>query len=223
MTTPKDKDRARDYFDSIAAEYNEAFSKSQGSGLGAWVNRSFRAATFARRMAHLDALFKDMALSGKTVLDLGCGSGQVSVLAAKQGASVHAVDIAPSMLAIARRAAEAAGVSERMTFQEGDVASRPYAPADVVLLVGVVEYYKDQAAVLAHGAAATRQTLIVGHTTRVWYRMLLRRILFAIKGSSLYFHPMEDIVRSAEKSGLVLAREIKDVAFSILIFERKAA
>lgn len=215
-----DQQRARDYFDSIAAEYNRAFAKESGSGPSAWVNRFFRGKTFARRIAHLAGLFKDLGLGGRTVLDLGCGSGQVSILAAREGASVHAVDIAPAMLGIARRAAEAAGVLDRVTFTEGDVAAGTYPACDVVLLVGVVEYYKDHALVITRAASAARSTLVIGHTTRVFYRMLLRRILFAIKGSSLYFHPMSDIVRSAESQGLKLTREIKDIAYSILVFER---
>ena len=217
-----DNQRARDYFDSIAAEYNRAFAKESGSGPTAWVNRYFRGKTFARRMAHLSVLFEDLSLRGRSVLDLGCGSGQVSVLAARAGAKVQAVDIAPAMLGIARQAAASAGLLDRLTFTEGDVSTVAYPASDVVLLVGVVEYYKDYARVIANACAAARKTLVIGHTTRVPYRMLLRRILFAIKGSSLYFHPMPDIIRAAESQGLKLTREIKDIAYSILVFERAA-
>jgi 2-polyprenyl-3-methyl-5-hydroxy-6-metoxy-1,4-benzoquinol methylase len=217
----RDRERARSYFDELAPEYDRAFRRAAGGPLTSLVNRYFRGKTFERRMRLLEQLFASLELPGKSVLDLGCGSGQVSVLAAKMGARVHGVDIAPRMLEIARAGAQAAGVSERVSFEEGDAASHPAAPADVVLLVGVVEYYADYAALIRHAAGAARRTLVVAHTTRVPYRMLLRRLLFAFRGASLYFHPMQDVVGAGEAAGLGLARRIDEHAFSILVFERR--
>jgi magnesium protoporphyrin O-methyltransferase len=217
-----DRQRAKSYFDELAPEYDRAFRLAGGNPLSAAVNRFFRGKTFVRRMRLLESLFAELGLSGKTVLDLGCGSGQVSVLAAKMGAKVHAVDIAPRMLEVARRGAEAAGVEGRVVFEEGDVASSTYPAADVVLLVGVIEYYADFAGVIRRAAEATRSRLLVAHTSRVPYRMLLRRLLFALRGASLYFHPMDGVVRAGEAAGLALARRIDEHAFSILVFERRA-
>ena len=77
------------------------------------------------------------------MLDLGCGSGQVSLLAASLGARVHGIDIAPRMLDLARDSARDAGVDDRVEFEEGDVLTASLPQADVTLLVGVVEYYRD--------------------------------------------------------------------------------
>lgn len=51
-------------------------------------------------------------LRGKTVLDVGCGSGQWSVYLAQRGAKVYAIDISPEMVALANRRAELAGVGD---------------------------------------------------------------------------------------------------------------
>jgi SAM-dependent methyltransferase len=133
---------------------------------------------------------------------------------------VDAVDIAPRMIAIARQRAERAGLSERIHFTEGDVSTAPLTPADVVLLVGVIEYYADHAALLRRAAAAAGRTLVVAHTSRVPLRMLLRRLLFLWRGAALYFHPMRDVVAAGEAAGMRLEREVKDRAFSILVFGR---
>jgi ubiquinone/menaquinone biosynthesis C-methylase UbiE len=59
---------------------------------------------------------------GETVLDLGCGTGALTVRAARRGAVVKGLDVNPEMLEIARRHAEAAGVSDRVTLVEAGVA-----------------------------------------------------------------------------------------------------
>jgi 2-polyprenyl-3-methyl-5-hydroxy-6-metoxy-1,4-benzoquinol methylase len=216
-----DTERARSYFDALAPEYDRAFQLTGGGPASAFVNRFFRGQTFARRMRLLEALFGRLGMTGRRVLDLGCGSGQVSLLAASMGASVEGIDIAPRMLAIARESAPRAGVQDRVLFGEGDIAVCPLKEADVVLLVGVIEYYRDFVPVLRRAAAAAGRYLIVAHTTRVAYRMFLRRVLFRFSGASVYFHPMEDVIRAGESEGLKLTEHTKDHAFSILVFERR--
>jgi 2-polyprenyl-3-methyl-5-hydroxy-6-metoxy-1,4-benzoquinol methylase len=215
-----DQDKAKSYFDRLAPEYDRAFDQAGRNPVNAVVNRFFRGPTFARRMRLLEGLFAELGLAGRRVLDLGCGSGQVSLLAASMGAQVHAIDIAPRMIEIARESARRAGLAERLTFVEGDVSTAPLPPADVVLLVGVLEYYADYAALLRRAAAAAGGTLIVAHTTRVPHRMALRRLLFLWKGAALYFHRMPDVIAAGALAGLRLAREVRDPAFSILVFVR---
>jgi SAM-dependent methyltransferase len=216
-----DRDAARDYFDRLAPEYDRAFA-GEGSGLlAAGVNRFFRGPTFARRMRALESLFREIGLSGRAVLDLGCGSGQVSLLAASLGARVRGIDIAPGMLDIAREAARRAGLADRVRFEEGDAAGEgPLPPADLTLLVGVLEYYEDFAPLLRRAAAVTRERLVVAHTTRVWYRMILRRLLFRGAGARVYFHRQRDVIAAAQAAGLRLEQERSEQAFHLLLFRR---
>jgi ubiquinone/menaquinone biosynthesis C-methylase UbiE len=59
------------------------------------------------------------------MLDLACGTGAMSVVAARAGAQVTGIDISADQLAKARRAAEEAGLE--IAFDEGDVQALPYA------------------------------------------------------------------------------------------------
>ena len=215
-----DAERARGYFERLAPDYDRAF-RGHGKGLlNAAVNRWFRGPTFAQRMRVLEEVFADLGLAGKSVLDLGCGSGQVAVLAALDGARVHAVDLAPSMLAIAREAAARAGVVEAVTFQEADIASVPLPAADVTLLVGVIEYYRDFDGLIGRAAAVTRQTLVIAHTTRVAYRMVLRKLLARAQRLNLYYHPLPAVAAAAARRGFTLRAEHRRHAFSVLVFDR---
>ena len=216
-----DRESAKSYFDRLAPEYDRAF-KLQGRGpLSAAINRFFRGPTFARRMRLLESLFAQIGLEGRTVLDLGCGSGQVSLLAASMGARVHGIDISPRMLGIARDAADHAGLAAAIRFEEGDAGAAALPSSDVVLLVGVAEYYADFAPLVRRAAQAARRTLVIAHTSRVAYRMLLRKLLFALQGASVYFHPTSEVVAVAESGGVRLVKQLPDHAFTVLVFDRR--
>src|ERR1041385_9298186 len=64
---------------------------------------------------------------GMSVLDVACGTGNLALPAAKTGASVTGVDIAPNSIEQARENAKAAGLSVK--FDEGDAEALPYADA----------------------------------------------------------------------------------------------
>jgi SAM-dependent methyltransferase len=71
---------------------------------------------------------------GLRVLDVGTGTGNVAITAAREGAVVAGVDITPELLAIAKNWADMAGVPQ-VTWREGDVESLPFDDGafDVVL------------------------------------------------------------------------------------------
>jgi SAM-dependent methyltransferase len=76
---------------------------------------------------------------GAQVLDVACGTGNLSFPAARAGAIVTGVDIAPNLLATARSRAAAEGVN--IQFDEGDAEALPYADAafdEVVTMFGAM-------------------------------------------------------------------------------------
>jgi SAM-dependent methyltransferase len=84
---------------------------------------------------------------GSTVLDLGCGTGSLSVLLAEQGHVVTGVDLSPRMVAAAR--AKAARHGTDVSFFIGDAAAPPVmGPYDVVLARHVVWALPDPSAAL---------------------------------------------------------------------------
>jgi SAM-dependent methyltransferase len=73
--------------------------------------------------------------AGQRVVDVGCGSGNVSLLAARAGAEVIGVDPAARLLEVARANAAAAGLAAR--FVPGDAAALPLDDASVDAAVSV--------------------------------------------------------------------------------------
>ncbi len=84
------------------------------------------------------ALIRELPQQRPRILDLGTGSGNISVSIAANspGAEITAVDISPEALEVARRNAEKNNVGERIRFLEGDLfAALPVgtAPFDLVV------------------------------------------------------------------------------------------
>jgi SAM-dependent methyltransferase len=95
-------------FDTVAADYDAGFTRRR---LGRWL----RAAVWE----WLDDAFR----TGDRVLELGCGTGEDAIWLARRGVQVVATDAAPRMLAVAQRKAAAAGVADRIVFEQLDLSA----------------------------------------------------------------------------------------------------
>jgi len=89
---------------------------------------------------------------GETVVDVGCGAGFDSLIAARQvgpGGRVTGVDMTPAMLEKARAGARAGGVTNA-EFREGLAEALPVedGSADVVISNGVINLCPDKMVVL---------------------------------------------------------------------------
>jgi SAM-dependent methyltransferase len=81
---------------------------------------------FSRYMERdAEAFYRRLPIKpGAQLLDVGCGAGQLSLIAARAGARVTGCDIASNWLVQARRSAAAEGLS--VVFEEGDAEALPY-------------------------------------------------------------------------------------------------
>lgn len=87
--------------------------------------------------------------AGERVVDVGCGTGNAALLAARSRAVVTGVDPAPRLLEIARARAAAEGLE--IEFAAGDAAALPIRDGEAELLLSVfgVIYAPDPAAAAA--------------------------------------------------------------------------
>ncbi len=70
------------------------------------------------------ALDDELGLAGREVLDAATGTGNTALALAQAGASVHAFDLTPELLAVAERRAADAGLP--IVFKEGDLLAIPF-------------------------------------------------------------------------------------------------
>jgi ubiquinone/menaquinone biosynthesis C-methylase UbiE len=93
----------------------------------------------ARFMAWVDKLGLP---TGTRVFDVGCGAGLATVALAKRGFIVESIDVAPSMIELARKNAAAAGVADCVHAKMGDIyhLNFPSEEFGLVLSIGVVPW-----------------------------------------------------------------------------------
>lgn len=84
-------------------------------------------------LGHLDRAYDRLVgriERGQRVLDLGCGTGALTLRAARRDAAVKGIDVNPQMLEIADRRMREAGVAERVVLSEMGVAELDEEAAD---------------------------------------------------------------------------------------------
>jgi len=173
-------------------------------------------------------------LDRRTVLDLGCGIGDLAIEAVGRGAtSARGYDLSVKAIDEARRLAEERGVDDRTRFEVGDAAATDLPMADIVVLNRVFCCYPDVQALLERSLAAAgsvyaftipRSKGIVGTWERarsaiwnVWYRMRPSRF----GGFQTYVHDIDLIDARARAIGFVpVRRETRRVVWDLAVYAR---
>lgn len=76
-------------------------------------------------------------VSGKTVLDYGCGMGENSVLIAARGGKSIGIDISPELIDLANKRAEIHGIGDRAEFRVGSAHDLPLENESVDVVFGM--------------------------------------------------------------------------------------
>ena len=109
-------------------------------------------------------------LAGRSVLDVGCGSGVLAIAALKLGArAAHGVDLDPQALLASRANAEANGVGDRLSLAEDvDGVPGPYDFVVANILAGALEELAPRVcAALAPGGALALSGILESQTAEV--------------------------------------------------------
>ena len=145
------------YFDRTAAD---AWARLTSDAPVGGIRATVRAGRDEMRSTLLSWLPHD--LSGKRLLDAGCGTGALSVEAARRGADVTAVDLSPTLVALAdERAPEDLGPGS-IRFLSGDMLNTALGGFDHVVAMDSLIHYRtrDVVDVLAELTSRTRRSLV---------------------------------------------------------------
>jgi magnesium-protoporphyrin O-methyltransferase len=191
---PGRPERIRTYFEGRAENWIRLTSDAPVSGVRARV-RAGREVMSGTLMGWLPAPGEAAAADPPTVLDAGCGPGEVALRLASLGFSVTGVELAPSLVAAARERVEAAGAGDRITVLEGDATRPEGGPWDHVLAMDMLFHYPEAEAVeaLARLAGLARRSVVVTVAPRTPFLGALRALggLFPRRDRAPSLHPVQ--------------------------------
>jgi magnesium-protoporphyrin O-methyltransferase len=140
-----------DYFDRTAAE---AWSRLTSDAPVGRIRATVRAGRDQMRQTLLAWLPAD--LRGRRLLDAGCGTGAFAVEAARRGAAVVAIDLAPTLVELARARTPRDLGAGRVEWLIGDMLDPALGRFDHVVAMDSLIHYRAEDAVLALAGLAAR-------------------------------------------------------------------
>jgi hypothetical protein len=113
------------------------------------------------------------------------------------------------MIALAERAAQAAGVQDRCSFQVAEFLE--YAPAekfDVVMAIGYFDYVRDAEAHLKKMLELARVRVFASFPKRMEWRVPMRKARFALTGGFVRFYSKREVEDATTRLGLTPERAV---------------
>ena len=188
------------HFDADAKRFDAIYEEGKGP-VARFIDHVWRGVVRRR----LDFALERLApLEGKTVLDVGCGSGRFCIAFASAGAKrVVGVDFAPAMIDIARDLSARAGVSERVEYRVGAFPEAvPDGPFDASTAIGFFDYVAEPVPILAAMRAKTRGTMIMSFPKALEWRVPIRRLRFKLLGCPLYLYSERRVREQLAAAGI---------------------
>ncbi|MDE2304634.1 MAG: magnesium protoporphyrin IX methyltransferase [Gammaproteobacteria bacterium] len=139
------------YFDRTAAETWARLTSTAPVGR---IRSTVRAGRDEMRRTLLAFLPSD--LSGRRLLDAGCGTGLLAVEAARRGADVLAVDLSPTLIGIGRERLPADLAGGRVDLRSGDMLDAALGGFDHVVAMDSLIHYRSTDAVRVIGELSQR-------------------------------------------------------------------
>jgi 2-polyprenyl-3-methyl-5-hydroxy-6-metoxy-1,4-benzoquinol methylase len=136
-------------------------------------------------------------LKGKSVLDVGCGSGRYALEFARRGADkIVGIDYAQEMIELAKGYAENMKEKAKCRFVCGHFTDHDFVEQfDYTVAMGLFDYLKNPSAYLTKMKSLTRSKIIASFPKKWTLRSLIRKIRLFLAGCPVYFYSKREVER----------------------------
>jgi ubiquinone/menaquinone biosynthesis C-methylase UbiE len=210
---------AIDYFHRRIDDFDSIYNAAQRTGLRALLDRTLRASVHQRfRLAF--NLLGDMA--GRSVLDIGCGTGRYMFESLRRGAvDVIGLDAALGAVEAARKMARDLGMDKRVEFLQTDFMD--YDPGrnfNVIFAIGYFDYILAPEIHLAKMLKMSDQFLYASFP-KVWHPLTpIRKIRLALNKCPVRFYSRSRIIRLLAQAGQS-HYELREVSRDFILIVRR--
>lgn len=135
-------------------------------------------------------------VSGKRILDIGCGAGSMVTQLAKRGANVVGIDSSGSMIRKAHMIAEKEDLRDKCTFVQDDFAKHLFNEKfDISIALGFFDHARDPELYMKKMRSVTREKCVISFSARFAFQVPLRMIWVHSRGSPIYFYTKKELKR----------------------------
>ena len=177
----------------------------------------------------LDFLSKE-GLVGKTVLEIGCGTGFLALETLRHGASsCVGVDLSSAAIHEANEFAKESGLQDRARFEVANAASTHQPTSDIVIMDKVLCCYPDAGALLKTASESSRELLgfvvprdegLMKPAMKVGIVLINLGERLRKTGFRLYLHPLRSIDELLAGSGFQRENKAKSRFWLVFLYRR---
>src|SRR5439155_2860858 len=174
-------------------------------------------------------LLTENGLVGKTLLDIGCGTGFFALETLRQGASsCIGVDLSSAAIHEANEFAKESGLQDRAKFEVANAASTQHA-ADIVVMDKVLCCYPDADSLLKTASASSSDLLgfvvprdegLMRPVMRIGTGLINLVEMLRRTGFRLYLHPLHSLDRLLLDNGFQHSSKTKSRFWLIFLYKR---
>lgn len=196
------EDKVRDHFHDDAERFDAIYAEKKGI-FARLADNYWRGVVQKRLEVNVEKL---SPLDGKTVLDVGCGSGRFCIAFARKGAKkVLGIDFAHGMIEIAEKLAAEAGVADKCEFRVGAFPAcinESEGPFDASTGNGFFDYVEHPVPIITRMRELTNGRMVLSFPKAVEWRVPVRRFRFWLKGTPLFLYKEAQVREILAASGI---------------------
>jgi cyclopropane fatty-acyl-phospholipid synthase-like methyltransferase len=188
------------FFNEFADTF-DTFYDGKRSATMQWVDQRFRRDMFVRFQSTFDFLGD---LTGRRVLDIGCGSGPYIAEALRRGAAhITGIDPAPRMLELARSRVAHLGGEQKVELLLGSFPeSCPQERFDDAIVMGLMDYVEDAPSFMRALKSVVEHRAVLSFPSIHWFRTPLRKLRYRVRHCPVRFYRRDEIEGLAQGIGV---------------------
>jgi len=188
--------KVKEYFENIAEDFDGIYD-NRGTILDRFINKVFRKGMYERFGL---AVKECGGVEGKSILDIGCGSGRIALALAAKGAEVLGIDYSPKMIELANGYLNRHGrnINARFVCRDFMEDFRSDKLFDITLALGVFDYIANPMPFVKKMRDLTREQMIVSYPARFTLQMPLRKVWLWTRHCPVHFYTARQLTRMYE-------------------------
>ena len=210
-----EQNKVKNYFEDIAQEFDNIYD-NEGTAITKITNKLFRKSLYERMPISLEECGD---LNNQTIIDIGCGSGRLCYLLAKENASkVVGIDYSQQMIDIAKEFVKNKGHEEKIQFECVDFFTKyeTNEKFDISIALGVFDYLQFPEKFLEKMKSVTKGKIIASFPARYAFQAPIRRVWLYTRKCPVYFYTESQLQKIYEDIGLKEIKIIKTPLNSLI-------